>query len=144
MQRNNNIEKFHLVPNVTNISMTIEERAELMAKNLKSISQKHGWQKLHVIAHSFTGVDARAAISLYEASKHVQSLTTICSPHLGMRLIDNCNKNPSKHPIEKVDKIFEAVGLSQKNSYEFSTENIENFNLVALDSPEVDYYSMGA
>ena len=61
-----------------------------------------------------------------------------------MRLIDNCNKNPHKHVIERVDRVFESVGLSQKNAYEFSSENISDFNQVAVDSPDVDYYSVGA
>ena len=67
---------------------------------------------MHVIAHSFCGVDCRAAISMFNASDSVQSLTTVCSPHKGMRLIDNINKDPQNNLIEHVDKAFEAVGLS--------------------------------
>jgi len=58
-----------------------------LAKHLKRISWENKGQKVHVIAHSFTGIDARAAISMYGAT-NVQSLTTICTPHLGMKLID--------------------------------------------------------
>ena len=43
-----------------------------------------------------------------------------------------------------MDKVFEAVGLSQKNVVEYTSENIGNFNLVAEDSSEVDYYSVGS
>jgi triacylglycerol lipase len=77
-----------------------------------------------VIAHSFTGVDARAAISMHNADKHVQSLSTICSPHQGSRLVDNLVNDPSRCLIEEVEKAFEALGLSQKNVLEFTSENI--------------------
>lgn len=68
------------MPNITNISMDIEQRAQLLAQEIKKVSERHQ-SKVHVVAHSFTGVDARAAISLHGASEHVTSLSTICSPH---------------------------------------------------------------
>ena len=42
----------------------------------------------HLAAHSFAGVDARAAIGMFGGHEYVKSLTTVCSPHLGMKLID--------------------------------------------------------
>ena len=99
---------------------------------------------MHVVAHSFTGVDARAAVSLFGGAACVQSLTTVCTPHRGMRLIDNCHKHPEKYVIENADKAFEAVGLSQKNAQEFTTRNMMDFNKVAEDQLGVDYFSVGA
>lgn len=61
-----------------------------------------------------------------------------------MRLIDNCLRDPGMNKIEKVDKVFESVGLSQKNAFEFSSLNISDFNKVAEDVHGVDYYSIGA
>jgi triacylglycerol esterase/lipase EstA (alpha/beta hydrolase family) len=49
---------------------------------------------------------------MYGAADYVQSLTTVCTPHHGMRLIDNCLRYPQRNLIENVDKVFEAVGLS--------------------------------
>ena len=97
-----------------------------------------------MIAPSFTGVDARAAISLFGASAHVRSLTTVCSPHHGMRLIDNCSKMPERFLIEDAEKALEAVGVSQKSAQEFTSSNISDFNRVAEDVSSVDYYSLGA
>ena len=142
--RQNGIDNFILLPNITNVSMNIEQRADMLSARLKHISAINNNQKVHLLMHSFSGIDGRAAISMYDAQKYVSSLTTICTPHLGSRLIDNINKNPHKHQIERVDKIFEAVGLSQKNAYEFSTTNIEDFNEVAVDNPYVEYHSCGA
>jgi triacylglycerol lipase len=59
-----------------------------MAKSINRLLNKIGAKKCHLVAHSFTGIDARAAITMFDAHKHVESLTTICTPHLGMKLID--------------------------------------------------------
>ncbi len=97
-----------------------------------------------MITHSFCGVDARAALSLYGAGANVRSLSTVCSPHLGMRLIDNYSKSSERFLIEEGEKAFEAVGLSQKAVQEFSTDNITDFNKVAENVSGVDYFSIGA
>jgi triacylglycerol esterase/lipase EstA (alpha/beta hydrolase family) len=104
-----------MVPNITNGAMTIEQRAALLAYNLKELTEKHGLSRAHLVTHSFTGVDARAALSLFGASAHVRSLTTLSSPHLGMRLVDNCQRYPNRCSIEMAEKALEAVGLSQRN-----------------------------
>jgi len=49
---------------------------------------KIGAEKCHLVTHSFTGIDARAAISMFDAHNNVSTLTTICTPHAGMSLID--------------------------------------------------------
>jgi len=97
-----------------------------------------------LVTHSFCGIDSRAAISLFGAGSAVRTLTTVCSPHHGMRLIDNGLKFPEKCPIELAEKAFEAVGLSQKSAQEFTSENISDFNKVAEDARGVEYFSIGA
>lgn len=109
--RANRIDNLVMLPNVTNVSMGIEKRGQLLAHKLKQVSETHN-SKVHVICHSFTGVDARAAISMFGASQHVQSLSTVCSPHQGSNLIDCLMNDPGRHSITDVDKVFEAVGLS--------------------------------
>ena len=61
-----------------------------------------------------------------------------------MRLIDNCSRHPERCPIEMAEKAFEAVGLSQRNAQEFTTDNMADFNLACEDSSSVEYYSVGA
>ena len=76
--------------------MTIEERGALLSQGLRELASNEGFrdeQRVHLITHSFTGVDGRAAISLFGAGSLVRSLTTVCSPHLGMRLVDNAFKH---------------------------------------------------
>ena len=115
------MEKFYLLPNITNASMTIENRAALLSQNLKELAEREGLSRAHLVTHSFCGIDSRAALSLFGASAHVRTLTTVCSPHHGMRLIDNCMRYPERCQIELAEKAFEALGLSQRNALEFSS-----------------------
>ena len=78
----------YLLPNVTNLDTSIERRAHSMSQRIDRLMSKTGAKQCHLVAHSFTGVDARAAISMYGSHNQVESLTTICSPHLGMKLVD--------------------------------------------------------
>ena len=72
------------MPNIVSPVATIEERSKQLAENL---ARKEFSERVHLVTHSFAGVDARAAISLHGADETVQSLTTIATPHTGLRLI---------------------------------------------------------
>lgn len=126
--------------------MTIEQRGALLAQGLKELSEREGFKskKAHLITHSFTGIDSRAAISLFGASAQVRSLTTLCTPHKGMRLIDNCTLHPERCQLEMAEKAIEAVGLSQRSAQEFNSANIRDFNNVAENVEGVEYFSLGA
>jgi triacylglycerol esterase/lipase EstA (alpha/beta hydrolase family) len=116
-QTYNQVENFYLLPNVTNVSHSLEQRGAMLAQGLAQLAKREGFKgQAHLVTNSFCGVDARAAISLYGANTHVRSLTTICSPHKGMRLVDNCSRMPERYLIEDCEKAFEAVGLSQKSA----------------------------
>lgn len=56
------------MPNVVSPSATIEERAKQLANNLKTHSKVFKGERVHLVTHSFAGVDARAAISLFGAA----------------------------------------------------------------------------
>ena len=112
-QKYNNVDNFYLLPNVTNVSMNIEQRGAKLAQGLDELVKNEGLDRVHLVTHSFCGVDSRAAISLFGASSNVRSLTTVCSPHLGMRLVDNCIRYPERCPLELAEKAIEAVGLTQ-------------------------------
>ena len=73
---------------------------------------KLGAKSCHLIATSFAGVDARAAISMLGGSDHIQSLTTVSSPHHGMRLIDRLGEDPEHVWFENLERVFEILGTS--------------------------------
>lgn len=62
------------------------------------------------------------------AAEHVQSLTTVCAPHHGMRLVDNYNRYPERYRIDMVEKAFEVLGMSVRNVNEFTAKNLAAFN----------------
>ena len=82
-----NVENFQMMPNIVSNTHTIEQRAEQLADKVEKLSKKSG-KRVHVLAYSFAGVDARCAASLQGMSDYCQSITTLCTPHHGMRLVD--------------------------------------------------------
>ena len=75
------------LPNIVSPVATIEERAKQLAKNLVQKREELDCDRVHLVTHSFAGVDARAAISMFNADQDVRSLTTLATPHLGLTLI---------------------------------------------------------
>jgi len=102
----------YLLPNVTNLSTSIEQRAESISRRLSRLLYKIGASNCHLVAHSFTGIDARASISLFDSHKHVSSLTTICSPHLGSKTLDLYADEKQYGTAENLEKIFEVLGIT--------------------------------
>ena len=90
---------------------------------------------------------------MFGAHNQVESLTTICSPHLGMKLIDmihgsidsaGVQHTQYQHYEHNLSRLYEALGVTAEAAKEFNTPNMENFNEVCEDMPSVDYYSIGA
>lgn len=142
-QRKVDATNVHFIPNIVSPLFTIEERAAQMAKRVEQASEKIDADKVHIVTHSFAGVDARAALSLNGMNKHVQSLTTLSTPHHGMRLIDMIKRYPSRYEIDRLEKAIEQLGLGTKSVEEFQSVNIRDFNEFCEDCPDVDYYSFG-
>ena len=86
-----------------------------MAENLQRALDRNGAKDCHLVAHSFAGVDARCAISMYGAQERVQSLTTICSPHHGMKLIDQ-SKQTDEYDLHMnlLARVFEILGITDQ------------------------------
>jgi triacylglycerol lipase len=64
----------------------VELRAEQLRQRLVEIMASIGVNKVHIIAHSMGGLDARHMIVNKGMAAHVASLTTIGTPHLGTSL----------------------------------------------------------
>lgn len=82
----------HDYPHVFEPNLDFAGPSELRAGQLKAaineILRNTGSAKVHIIAHSMGGLDARRMISTMEMSSNVASLTTIGTPHLGTALAD--------------------------------------------------------
>ena len=99
------------------------------------------------MTHSFAGVDARAAISMFESDEDVRSLTTLATPHLGLTLIQKIMDRPNSElslDYRQLERALTVVGMGSKNVKEFCYRNMTDFNQVAEDSPRVEYFSFGS
>src|ERR1044071_1492445 len=62
----------------------VDERAEQLSQEVNRISNQEDAAKVHIIAHSMGGLDARHMIvDIRGMAEKVASLTTIGTPHLG-------------------------------------------------------------
>jgi hypothetical protein len=78
-------------------------------------------------------------------SGSVKSLTTICSPHHGLTLIDRAKAYPEQYgDLSHTEHAIEALGMSLRNAAEFTSMNMHAFNQIAADADDVAYYSFGA
>lgn len=70
-------------------SSSVERRAlDLRNAILRLTHSFSRWPRVHIIAHSMGGLDARTMIYRYRMEKQVVSLTTIGTPHLGTSYAD--------------------------------------------------------
>ncbi len=62
----------------------VEKRASELKDNIVRLTEGFKkWPRVHIIAHSMGGLDARWMIYRYKMHKRIASLTTIGTPHLG-------------------------------------------------------------
>jgi triacylglycerol lipase len=67
---------------------SIEKNAELIKNKIGEILQKENTEKVNIIAHSRGGLEARYLISTLNMDRAVASLTTISTPHYGVRAMN--------------------------------------------------------
>ena len=110
-----------IVPRLSPFEWSHRRAAELAAQ-LSAAMAESGAQRLHLIAHSQGGLDARYLISQLGWGDRVRSLTTIATPHEGI-------------PLNLVDY------FSQQD---FSPAELERFNAENPADPRVAYFSWSA
>ena len=65
--RQPNTKNVIFLPNVVSPVATIEERAKQLAENIVRKREELNCDRVHLVTHSFAGVDARAAISMFDS-----------------------------------------------------------------------------
>lgn len=80
-------------------------------------------EKLHIIAHSMGGLDARKMLYEYQMNDKVVSLTTIGAPHHGSPFADWVEKHAG-FTIELLD----SLGLNITGLHDLTTNSCEQFN----------------
>ena len=130
----------------------IAERAETAAKQIDEILLSTAAPKVHLIGHSQGGLDGRYIISSLGYGDRVASLTTIGSPHRGVKTIDAALGFLPDFAEEAIASLFNT-GADLLTDYEsdllaqlqdMSVQYMENtFNPNNPDHAGVQYYSVG-
>jgi triacylglycerol lipase len=91
----------------------LEKRGHDLAHEVDSILAITGAPRLHIIAHSMGGLDARYVINVLGYAAKVCSLTTIATPHHGSPLADwITDENTWRgRTLRQLQRIAVAVGL---------------------------------
>lgn len=127
---------------------SVETNAAFLKVRLEEILAESGAEKVHIIAHSKGGLEARYLISTLKQGAHIASVTTIQSPHNGSRTMDKLMKLPS--PLMKlgcwVTDLFHRIsGDKCPQTYrcleQLTTKFAADFNRENPDDPDIRYRS---
>ena len=122
-------------PSVFNTNVDFAGSLELRAGQLKNevdeILTETGAAKVHIIAHSMGGLDARKMICDLGMAEKVASLTTLGTPHLGTPLADRVLGFGGSFLIEFLRK---AVKLNLDGFKDLTSKSCEAFNRRVRDA----------
>ena len=129
----------HVVPAPPRLNPagSIAERSQDLKKYLQN---QHDIidKKVHIIAHSMGGLDARYMISKLGMADRVLSLTTISTPHHGSPIADItvARTNPA------LSEFMDHLGINIKAAFDLTTGACRQFNDNVPDSPGIAYFSI--
>jgi triacylglycerol lipase len=95
-------------------------------------------ERLHLIAHSMGGLDARHAISRLGLAERVLTLTTLGTPHRGTVFADWGVRRVE--PLVK--PVLDMLGLPYDAFHDLTTAGCCGFNEQTPDAPNVRYFSV--
>ncbi len=110
---------------------SIQLRAAELKSRIDEILTDTGAEKVHIIAHSMGGLDARRMIVDLEMAEKIASLTTIGTPHLGTSLADHVLEKGGGLLIEFLEK---AINLNLDGFNDLTTATCGEFNKRAKDA----------
>jgi triacylglycerol lipase len=125
------------MPPRLNPAGSIAERAHDLKHYLDQNAEAQG-RRVHLVAHSMGGLDARFMIAHLEMAGRVLSLTTIGTPHHGSPIADivESGTNPA------LNQFMKHLGVDTKAVPDLTTDACRRFNLETPDAPEVRYFSI--
>ena len=130
---------------------TIENNAKILKRKIEAIAKDGKAEKVNIIAHSRGGLEARYLISSLNADGQVASLTTISTPHRGVKAMNIAFYIPGflyKAVSVIVNTWCRLAGDKNPDFYTCSRQLSENecskFNLANKDSASVYYQSYAA
>ena len=127
---------------------SVETNAKDLTARIDEVLADTGAEKVHLIAHSKGGLEARMAASSLGYGGKIASITTIATPHRGSVTLDRLMKLPKSAfslAAFAVNNWNRLVGDKKPDFLEvcrgFTTANMERFNRANPDVPGVKYRS---
>jgi triacylglycerol lipase len=129
----------------------VENNAQKIKEVIENIVKEHGVEKFNVIAHSRGGLEVRYLISSLKLSSMIASLTTISTPHRGVKAMNIALYFP--------DGLYKFVSFFinlwsrisgdknpdfYKSSRQLSERECTEFNKINIDVQSVYYQSYAA
>ncbi|MFV0399668.1 MAG: esterase/lipase family protein [Oscillospiraceae bacterium] len=130
---------------------TVARNASKIRKTLAHLVEKHGVQKVNIIAHSKGGLEARHLASGLGCGDRIASITTISTPHHGSRTMDKLWRFPKllfRVIGVPVNLWFSLLGDREADFFtacgQLTTVYTERFNLQNPDVKGIHYQSYAA
>jgi triacylglycerol lipase len=108
---------------------SVDLRAEQLRDRINNIVSTSGSAKVHIIAHSMGGLDARHMIVDKGMPDKVATLTTIGTPHHGSPVADHIVNQGGSLLLQMLDKVIDVEGVA-----DLTTSACEQFNGHAEDA----------
>lgn len=134
------------------VTASISNRADDLGAALTSPEAKAKFDpnaKIHIIAHSMGGLDARLLISRnQELRGQIASLTTLCTPHHGSLAADFLTGHepplfdPRRIIFDLIKNAFSAAHIDISGFEELTTDFAKRFANDALPVPGFKYFSV--
>ena len=117
-------QRFTVHPTSVRFAGPVGLRAEELKRQIEGVlALSPGHTKVHIIAHSMGGLDARHMIVGLGMRDRVCSLTTIGTPHHGSAFADWGLANRGDRLLERLDKVIDVDGFLNLTS-----EDTDQFN----------------
>jgi len=108
---------------------SVAHRAEQLRARVNEVIQSSGSPKVHIIAHSMGGLDARHMIVDGGMAERVATLTTIGTPHYGSPVADRIAQVGGSLFLQVLDRVLDVDGVA-----DLTTSTCEQFNIRAESS----------
>jgi triacylglycerol lipase len=95
---------------------SVAHRAEQLRDRVNEVIQSSGSPKVHIIAHSMGGLDARHMIVDSGMAERVATLTTIGTPHHGSPVADKLEQTPASLLLQVLDRVLDVDGVADLTS----------------------------
>jgi triacylglycerol lipase len=130
---------------------SVEKNGEFLKETILGVLKKERAERVNIIGHSRGGLEGRYVISVLEMDWAVASLTTISTPHRGLKAVNLALHIPRwfyRFVAFLVNSLFRLIGDRapdfMTSSRELSERLIRDFNRRCPDKPSVYYQSYAA